>query len=122
MDTFGYPSLPTKTPGGDEPSISLVDSEASILAIACAFTIIGHLGLPQRSFAPLHARHIHAGGFSTTSIDLATFSSRPVTVDGITLESHSIRRGKRVLRAVSPLKLLGETSVKLFPHSKYTTC
>jgi DNA repair protein SbcD/Mre11 len=26
------------------------------------------------------------------------------------------------LRAFSPLKLVGETSVKLFPHSKYTTC
>jgi DNA repair protein SbcD/Mre11 len=55
--------------------------------------MIGHLGFPQSSFAPLHRRHIHAGGFSTTSIDLATSSSTPVTAAGITFESQVTLRG-----------------------------
>ena len=93
METFGYPSLPTKTPGGDDPSIRFDETMGPCLAIACAFTMIGHLGFPQRSFAPLHWRHIQAGGFSTTSIDLATSSSSPVIVDGMTFESQVMRRG-----------------------------
>ena len=58
-----------------------------------AFTMMGHLGLPQRSFAPRQARHIQAGGVSTTSMDLATSSSSPVTEAAITLDSQVIRRG-----------------------------
>jgi hypothetical protein len=43
--------------------------------------------------APLQARHIHAGGLSTTSIDFAAASSRPVTEAGMTAESQVIHRG-----------------------------
>jgi hypothetical protein len=88
----------------------LVAIEVPCLAIDCALTIIGHLGLPQSSFAPLHCRHIQAGGLSTTSIERATSSSRPVTLEGITLESHAIFLGNRVpIRPSFPLKLLGGT-------------
>src|SRR5712692_3520831 len=105
IETFGYPSLPTKTPGGDDPRISFVDIAGPCFAMAWALTMIGHLGFPQSSLAPRHARHIQAGGFSTTSIDLATSSSSPVTEAAITLESQVILLGTTYLDLFSALKL-----------------
>ena len=63
------------------------------LAMDWAFTMIGQRGLPQSSFAPLQLRHIHAGGFSTTSMDLTALSSKPMASADITLESHVILEG-----------------------------
>jgi len=99
IETLGYPSLPTKTPGGDDPSILGVEIEPVTFAIDCALTIIGHLGFPQSNLAPRQARHIQAGGASTTSIDLATSSSKPVTLEGRTFDSHVILLGSSVLLA-----------------------
>jgi hypothetical protein len=33
IETLGYPSLPTKTPGGDEPSIVAVEMPPLVLTI-----------------------------------------------------------------------------------------
>src|ERR1035441_7543758 len=93
IETFGYPSLPTKTPGGDDPEMTSEYAPSPTLAMDCAFTMIGQRGLPQSSFAPLQRRHIQAGGFSTTSIDLAALSSKPMASADITLESHVILEG-----------------------------
>jgi hypothetical protein len=76
--------------------------------------MIGHLGFPHSSFAPLHCKHIHAGGFSTTSIDRATWSSKPVTDDGITLESHSIFLDNHRRNRSSALKPRGELPNNIF--------
>src|SRR5208283_773492 len=94
IETFGYPSLPTKTPGGDDPAMTSEYAASPTLAIDWAFTMIGHRGLPQSSFAPRHERHIQAGGFSTTSMDLAVLSSKPMASADITLESHVILEGR----------------------------
>lgn len=51
--------------------------------------------MPQRSLAPLHARHIQAGGESVTSMVLARLSSSPMLSGVMTFESQVIRRGKR---------------------------
>jgi hypothetical protein len=57
-----------------------------------AFTIIGQRGFPQSSFAPLHCKHIQAGGVSVTSMERAT-SSKPILSEEITFDSHVILRG-----------------------------
>src|SRR5438552_10696667 len=54
---------------------------------------MGQTGLPHRSFAPRHSRHIHAGGFSITSMDRAVSSWRPVVSTGMTFESQVILFG-----------------------------
>jgi hypothetical protein len=59
-------------------------------AMACTLTMMGHLGFPHSSLAPRQAKHIHAGGLSTTSIDFATSSSKPVIEGAITSASQVI--------------------------------
>jgi hypothetical protein len=78
--------------------------------------------LPQSSLAPRHCRHIQAGGASMTSMDLATFSSSPVTLAGSTVDSHATlfgRPNRNPVGALDFLKCVGrdrhqrETSAKL---------
>src|SRR5712692_7409087 len=71
MKTFGYPKRPTKTPGGEEPSMmSELKSDFACFPNPSAFVKIGHFGFPQSSFAPRQARHISAVGLSITILDL----------------------------------------------------
>jgi hypothetical protein len=58
--------------------------------------IIGQRGFPQSSFAPLHWRHMLAGGLSVTSTDLAASSSMSMACAGITFESQAILRGRGI--------------------------
>src|SRR5438093_465616 len=55
--TFGYPNRPTKTPGGDDPSISTRSIIGAVFIMKSHRTRIGQRALPQRSFAPRHWMH-----------------------------------------------------------------
>ena len=59
------------TPGGEDPlTRSELKSFGACLENTSAFVRIGHFVLPQRSFAPLQARHNSADGRSMTSFVL----------------------------------------------------
>src|SRR5437867_7348966 len=55
--TLGYPNRPTKTPGGDDPSISTRSIIGAVFIMKSQRTRIGQRVLPQRSFAPRHWMH-----------------------------------------------------------------
>src|SRR5438034_4669124 len=55
--TFGYPNRPTKTPGGDDPSISTRSIIAAVLIMRAQRTRAGQRVWPQRRFAPRHWMH-----------------------------------------------------------------
>jgi hypothetical protein len=56
--TFGYPYLPTKTPGGDDPWRSDLSKTSFILMNPPTLIRTGQDGLPHRNLVPLHRRHI----------------------------------------------------------------
>ena len=56
MLTFGYPYLPTKTAGGEDPAISF-DVTFNDGILVCTLSISGQWPRPQRSLPPLHMTH-----------------------------------------------------------------
>src|SRR3989475_463532 len=55
--TVGYPNRQTKTPGGEDPSISTRSIIGAVFIMKSHRTRIGQRALPQRSFAPRHCMH-----------------------------------------------------------------
>src|SRR3989442_6336899 len=135
--TFGYPNRPTKTPGGDDPSISTRSIIGAVFVMKSHRTRIGQRALPQRSFAPRHWMHnplaiaacvsvskivanwAGAGWTGRESIAGATDRTRPYE-RGDGMGEAATRRiirpagGARIVKENSPLAMTTEDRILLY--------
>jgi len=62
IDTFGYPTLPTKTLGGEAPCTIFAARNGFSLFCEWYRTRTGHRDFPQSSFVPLQSAHNEVEG------------------------------------------------------------
>src|SRR5438876_80573 len=121
--TFGYPNRPTKTPGGDDPSISTRSIIGAVFIMKSQRTRIGQRVLPQRSFAPRHWMHnplamaarVSASQISTNASGAGWTGRECIAISRTRGDLRTRRRDgrsgtRRVIRAAGSSRIVKENS------------